>query len=243
MSPESSRTVWRHVRAAFTEQLGYKAAALFFALVLWLVVSAEEPTQAVVAVQFIADFDSMRVLTSRRPVIHARVEGRARELIKLAEQPLFVRRIIPADAPDSVAIDLAPDDINVPAGVAARVSDVQPRSVALSFDVSTSRRVPVRSQVEITGEGSDSARIEPDTVVIIGARRVVDRLDEVRTIATTLVLRDTLPHSVGLDTARLGAGVRVQPGFVTVRLLRMPLSLGRPQTSARRDSAAGPEFR
>ena len=35
-------TIRRQLRAAFTERLAYKGAALFFAIVLWLVVSAEE---------------------------------------------------------------------------------------------------------------------------------------------------------------------------------------------------------
>ena len=38
-------------RAALTERLGYKAAALFFALVLWFVVSAEEPSEELVPVR------------------------------------------------------------------------------------------------------------------------------------------------------------------------------------------------
>src|SRR4029450_1171018 len=91
----------RWLKAALTEGLGYKAAALFFAVVLWLVVSAEEPSEEVVPVRLEAPFDPARVLTSPRPELRALVAGRARDLIKLYENPPVVRRVVTDDAPDS----------------------------------------------------------------------------------------------------------------------------------------------
>ena len=84
----------RHLKAAFTERLGYKAAALFFAVVLWLVVSAEEPSEELVPVRLEASFDTTRVLTGPRPVVRALVAGRARDLIKLYDTPPVVRRAV-----------------------------------------------------------------------------------------------------------------------------------------------------
>ena len=76
-------TAKRWLKGAFTERLGYKGAALFFAVVLWVVVSAEEPSEELVPVQLEATYDSARILTGKRPVIRALVAGRARDLIKL----------------------------------------------------------------------------------------------------------------------------------------------------------------
>ena len=84
-----------------------------------------------------ASFDSARMLTSTRPVIRALVAGRARDLIKLYDTPPVVRRIVTDDAPDSVAVDLAPADVYIPPDVDAIVRDVQPRSLVLVFDVTT----------------------------------------------------------------------------------------------------------
>src|SRR5262245_53986606 len=95
----------RRLRAAFTERLGYKAAALFFAVVLWFVVSAEEPSEELVPVRLEVDFDSTRILATPRPAIRALVAGRARDLIKLYDTPPVVRRSFTDDAPDSVAIE------------------------------------------------------------------------------------------------------------------------------------------
>ena len=52
-----SASLERHIKAAFTQRLGYKAAALFFAVVLWFVVSAEEPSEELVPVRLEASHD------------------------------------------------------------------------------------------------------------------------------------------------------------------------------------------
>ena len=149
-------TIRRHLRAAFTERLGYKAAALFFAVVLWLVVSAEEPSEELVPVRLETAHDSARVLVGSRPAIRALVAGRARDLIKLYDTPPVVRRRIGDHDPDTVAVVLTPDDVFVPPDVEAIVRDVQPRSFVLVFDVTTSRLVPVKNEVRVvpdTGGG------------------------------------------------------------------------------------------
>ena len=120
----------RHLKAAFTERLGYKAAAVFFAVVLWLVVSAEEPSEELVPVRLEASFDTGRVLTSPRPIVRALVAGRARELLKLYENRPIVRRTVTDDAPDSVAIDLRPADVYIPPDIDAVVRDVKNLSYA-----------------------------------------------------------------------------------------------------------------
>ena len=124
----------RRLRAALTERLGYKGAALFFSIVLWFVVSAEEPSEELVPVRLEVEYDSIRVLATPRPVIRALVAGRARDLIKLYDTPPVIRRSITDDTPDSVAVELTPADVFIPPDVDAIVRDVQPRSFVLVFD-------------------------------------------------------------------------------------------------------------
>ena len=124
----------RRLRAALTERLGYKGAALFFAIVLWFVVSAEEPSEELVPVRLEVEYDSVRVLATPRPAIRALVAGRARDLIKLYDTPPVIRRSITDDTPDSVAVELTPADVFIPPDVDAVVRDVQPRSFVLVFD-------------------------------------------------------------------------------------------------------------
>ena len=216
----------RHLKAAFTERLGYKAAALFFAVVLWLVVSAEEPSEELVPVRLEASFDTTRALAGPKPVVRALVAGRARDLIKLYDVPPVVRRSVTDDAPDSVAIDLRPADVYIPPDIDAVVRDVQPRSLVLVFDVMTSRRVPVTSAVRVVVDsGAPQLKrltvLVPDSVTVIGPRRAVNSVTSVRTVEQTVTVRDSGAFVVPLDVKALASGVRVQPTEVKV-LVHMP---------------------
>jgi YbbR domain-containing protein len=241
-SPDGERSaatasLQRWLKAALTERLGYKAAALFFAVVLWLVVSAEEPSEEVVPVKLEASFDTARVLTSTRPELRALVAGRARDLIKLYEKPPVVRRVVTDDAPDSVAVDLRPADVYIPPDVDAVVRDIQPRTLVLVFDVTLTRRVPVANKVRvaIANRAGTTAtrltRVVPDSVTITGPRRVVNAVPFVATVDQTVTVRDTGDFMIPLDVKRLAAGVRVQPTEVRLLVQMPPVTRGSPDSA------------
>lgn len=223
-------SVERHIRAAFTERLGYKAAALFFAVVLWLVVSAEEPSEQLVPVRLEAAYDSGRVLTSTRPVIRALVAGRARDLIKLYDTPPVVRRIVTDDAPDSIAVDLRPSDVYIAPDVEAIVRDVQPRTLLLVFDVSATRRLPVASAVKVAVDSGPPAsrtrltRFVPDSVTVTGPRRAVAAMASVRTLPQTVTVRDSGAFLIPLDLKALANGVKVKPTEVRLVVEMAPVT-------------------
>ncbi|HEX2781655.1 MAG TPA: hypothetical protein VHM30_19275 [Gemmatimonadaceae bacterium] len=134
MSPTPRNAMGRSLRAAFTERLPLKIAALFFAIVLWLVVSAEEPTEEVVNVRFAPALDSGVVVAGELPAVRALVLGSGRELLKLySAQPVIVRRI-PGAVRGDVRLELGPADVDLPAGVNAVVRDVRPRFVTLHLE-------------------------------------------------------------------------------------------------------------
>jgi len=233
----ATASLQRWLKAALTERLGYKAAALFFAVVLWLVVSAEEPSEEVVPVKLEASFDTARVLTSTRPELRALVAGRARDLIKLYEKPPVVRRAVTDDAPDSVAVDLRPADVYIPPDVDAVVRDIQPRTLVLVFDVTSTRRVPVANKVRvaIADRGGMTAtrltRVVPDSVTITGPRRVVNTVRFVSTVDQTVTVHDTGDFVIPLDVKRLAAGVRVQPTEVRLVVQMPPVTRGSPDSA------------
>lgn len=234
--PAASASLQRRLRAALTERLGYKVAAVFFAVVLWLVVSAEEPSQELVPVRFETSFDTARILTGPTPVVRALVAGRARDLLKLYDSPPVVRRVITDDAPDSVALELRPEDVYLPPDVDAIVRDVQPRSVVLVFDVMASRRLPVVSGIRVvpdSGAGdkvTSMTQLDPESVVVSGPRRLVSQLASVSTTQQTVTVRDSARFLIPLDLTRLGGSVKVRPTEVNVSVTM----LGR--GGARRDS-------
>jgi hypothetical protein len=118
---------------ALTERLPYKAAALFFAVALWLVVASAETAERLVPVLIAPHLDSGVALIGPTPTVRALVVGRARDLLKLGDAPLVVRRVVRAEprAPDTVTIELRPGDVDLPARTSAVVRDVQPHSVTL----------------------------------------------------------------------------------------------------------------
>lgn len=222
----TSSTIRRRVTAAFTEQIGLKAAALFLAVVLWMVVNVKEPDIQLVAVRFTPVLDSSLVLRDRLPAVSALIAGSPKQLIKLASSLPTIRRQITAETPDTLVIDLRPEDVTLPDGVDAVVQEVSPRSLTLRFESTWTRRVPVRSAIDISTTngppGPLATNIDPANIEVTGPRHLVAQVQFVRTMKTTIPFPDSLPHLVDLDTTGLGPGVRLRPGQVKVLVTLVP---------------------
>lgn len=226
----------RRLTAAFTEHLPLKLVASFFAFVVWLVVSGERPTEMVVPVRVEIGVDTAVTLRGPTPEVRALVVGRGRDLMKLWDTPPRIAQRLGSDVPDSLAIMLEVNNVELPPGVAGVVRDVQPRSLRLRFDVQTKRLVPVRSALRVRADSgfrlTGPVQVDPTRVQLIGQRRTVRAIDTVLTAAAEIVVRDTIPITVALDTA--GLGVRVNPAFVRVRV---PVAAVDPPRSVQRAPA------
>ena len=213
----------RRVAAALTDRLALKASAVLLAIVLWFVVGAREPREEYAPVQFAPRLDSTLVLRDPTPPIRAHVLGRPSEILKLATEPLVIRRQIAGDAPDTLVLPLRPSDVEVPVGADVIVREVYPQSVTLHFEPRSWRRVPVLSSImaRVPPQLSQdiAVQLDPDSVTILGPRRAVADIEFVRTVPDSIVV-DTLSHLVDLDTAGLGATVR--PTQVKARFIRRP---------------------
>ena len=219
--PRSSGSLQRRVTAAFTQQLGLKGMAVLVAVVLWFVVNAKEPQIALVAVRFSPQLDSSLVLRDPVPNLQALVAGSPKELIKLTSNPPAIRRPIGADSPDTVVVDLRPDDVTLPDGVDAVVRDVEPRSITLRFESTASRRVPIVSALSVNATGvvgPIATRFDPESVQVSGPRQRVSQVRAVQTIKTVITFPDSLPHLVDVDTTGFGT-LRVKPAQVKVLIV------------------------
>jgi YbbR domain-containing protein len=224
-SGQSQHTVptWRRRLAeAFTQRLALKGTALLLAIVLWFIVTAKEPNQDLVDVQFAPQLDSSLVLKDPPPTSHALVVGTPQELLKLFAHPLVIKRQIAANSPDTVVVDLATSDVELPPGVDAIVRGVEPRSVTLRFESTSSRIIPVRSAVQVVADSLHpsppvAVRLEPDRVEVSGPRQRVLGMEYVVTVHVAIPANDSLPHLVDIDTTRLG--LRVRPSQVKVHLV------------------------
>jgi YbbR domain-containing protein len=220
--PRPVPTWRRRLTEAVTQRLALKGTALLLAVVLWFIVTAKEPNQDLVEVQFAPQLDSSLVLKDPPPMIHALVVGTPQELLKLFAHPLVIKRQIAANSPDTVVVDLSTSDVELPAGVDAIVRGVEPRSVTLRFESTSSRVVPVRSAVQVVADtlhpsGPVTVRLDPERVEVSGPRQRVLSLEYVVTARVAIPAADSLPHLVDIDTTRLG--VRVRPSQVKVHLI------------------------
>lgn len=220
-------TLRHRLAAAFTERLALKGAALLLAVVLWFVVNVKEPQLEqgpqveLVPVRFTPVLDSTLVLRDAPPPIEALVAGSPEELLKLGGGPLVIHRQISADSPDTLVLDLRPADVALPEGVNVVVRNVYPRSLTLRFESTWSRKVPVRSAIDIaTAPGSVAAHVslhfDPDSVQISGPRHRVAQIASVQTVRTSITIPDSLPHLVDIDTTLLGPEIRAKPAQVKV---------------------------
>lgn len=239
-APRKRSTIQRRAVAAATERLPLKGAAVFFAVVLWLVVSTEEPTEDTVAVDLrLVSTDTSVVIRRPLPPVRALVVGRGRELLKLYASPPVVRRVITAEMPEALSLRLTTEMVEIPTGIDARVRDVQPRAITVQVDVAESRMVPVRSALTVTADSglrlTGPPVFTPDSVRVSGSRPTVRTMADVPTARVTLQVRDSSTFVVALDTT--GLRVRVSPGQVRVRV---PVAAVAPDTAAAATATARP---
>ena len=118
----------------FTERLGYKLAALLFAVGLWIVASGEETAEQYVPVRFAPTLDRTVRLDGDAPQVRALVSGPTKQLLKLYRDPPVVRRSFGPATPAALTVELRVSDVDLPVGIdKVAVRDVEPRVLSLHF--------------------------------------------------------------------------------------------------------------
>jgi len=125
----SRKLAYQHqLKSLVTENLPVKFSALFFAVVLWVIVRSEEPSEAWIDVHLALTLDSSVTMASRPPTVQALVSGRGRELLKLYSASPQLRRSIGID--DTV-FAVHPSDVFTSNEADVKVLDVRPHLVRL----------------------------------------------------------------------------------------------------------------
>jgi hypothetical protein len=126
----------------FTDRIGLKVTALVLALMLWVIISAREPTEGMVTVRVVPVLDRSLVLADSPSVVRAQVYGRAIDIMKLYRARAELRVVVHATTSDSMVHEIVPSDVRLPerTGGEVRVLDVQPRSVTLHVAPNLVRR-------------------------------------------------------------------------------------------------------
>ena len=213
----------RRLLHVLTHNWKLKLLAALLAMLLWVVVSAEQETARWVEVPVQVQVRDPRwELLGRSSVSRADVlfVGPGREVVELAiDQPVLQLSVLEVE--DSVqSFLLEPQMVRVPGGLAVRARDVRPGEVRLQFRRLASRDVPVRPQVArgpAPGRAlAEPLQVRPATVRVRGPVGQIERLRDVPTVALDLSNEDsTFRRMVRLDRERLG-GLRLETGFAEV---------------------------
>ncbi len=209
------------IKAKLFNNWPIKVTALVVASILWAVTEAEEPTTQLIPVSLIVDPPAGRALTFDLPPVQALYAGPARELIQLFASPPRIRLEIPDTVTTTeYTFELGVDAIELDFVTAVQAQDIQPRAVTVQLDDMAEKTVPVVSLVQVTPETGyemlSAVSYSPNTVVVTGPRRMVERIDSLTTETVSFRgLVTNFSRSADIDTTDIGF-VRLSRYSVTV---------------------------
>lgn len=200
-----------------------KLLAFGLAVLLWVVVTADQPTTGwfSVPLDVVVTDPNYRLDAEQLPDdVEVRFVGPGREMFDLALRRPTLRLAV-NDIEDEVeARTLDPRMVQLPGQMSVNALDVRPTSLQLEFTRIDSREVPVIPAVSSAfGEEwaiVDTLTTDPETVRITGPAREVSRLEAIPTEAFALTLTDTIvDREIALDTT-LFSGIQLSSRTVRV---------------------------
>ncbi len=202
--------------------LGLKAMSVALAVLLWLVVAGEETVERGLRVplEFQEIPQGMEMRGEPLTLVDVRVRGSSGALSRMSTADVVAVLDLHTARPGSRLFQLTPEQVRVPFGV--QVLQVTPTTVAITFERTATRMVPVAPSVE----GSPAAgfvvgRItsDPAKVEVTGPASAVDRVTEATTETVSVAgARATVTDTVTVGftdpsirvTSPLPAAVRIQ---------------------------------
>jgi YbbR domain-containing protein len=220
-------TIWpfRHI--------GLKVLSVVLALCLWMIVSGEETVERGLRVPLeLQQVPAGLELTGEVPAtVDVRVRGASGALSRLSAGDVFAVLDLRSARSGRRLFPLTPDRVVVPFGV--EVVQVQPSALAMAFEPSASRQVPVMPAVDgrpAPGYVVGSLSADPKTVEVIGPESAVRRVTEALTEPVSVSgARDRVRQSVivGLIDPSLRLK-NARSAMVTVQIVPAPLERSLP---------------
>ncbi len=200
----------------FRHHLGLKVISIALAALLWLVVSGEQIVERALRIplEFMNLPAQLEIVGDTPAVVDVRVRGSSGALSRVAAGELVAVVDLRAARPGQRLFHLTGADVRTPFGI--EVVQVSPASVAMAFEPSATKVVPVVPGVEgdpAAGFVVGTVTAEPPTVEIVGATSALRRLTEAM----------TEPVSVADATSSVNESVTIGVSDPSVRL-RTPQS-------------------
>jgi YbbR domain-containing protein len=222
--------------------LGLKALSVGLAVLLWLFVSGDESVERGLRVplEFQQFPDGLELMGDAPSLVDVRVRGASSALSRLGPGDIVAQLDLRAARVGRRLYQLTPDQVRVPFGV--QVVQVTPTTVALAFEITTSKDVPVVPAVEgnpAPGYVVGKVIVEPSIVEVIGPQSAIARVTEALTEPVSVAgARATVTDGVTvgfqdpalrLKAPRLArVSVEVLPGPVERTVRERPVHLRNP---------------
>jgi YbbR domain-containing protein len=219
--------------------IGLKLLSLAIALVLWSLVAGQKEAERSLRVPLeLQNMPAALELIGEPPSsVDVRVKGPSAMLGMLRGTELVATVEVSAARPGRRMFHLLPDHVSTPVGV--RVLNIVPATIALTFEASTSKTVPVVPAIEgepAAGYVMGRVTASPAAVEVVGPESVVRQLTEATTEPVNVRgamgrVRDTVTIGVPESNVRLKVPrsatvvVEVKPAPVERTVRGVPLIL------------------
>jgi hypothetical protein len=169
--------------------LGLKFLSIALAVLLWMVVAGEETVERGLRIPLeLQQFPpGLELEGEPPPLVDARVRGSSGTLSRLSSGDVVAVIDLRGARVGRRLFPLTPDQVRSPFGV--EIVQVTPPTVALVFESSASKQVPVEPQLEgkpAPGFVVGKRTVDPATVEIIGPDSAVERATEALTEAVSV---------------------------------------------------------
>lgn len=196
-----------------------KLAAVFFAVMLYVAVAAQQPLTQRFALRVAVTVPPGRSLERPPSPVTVAISGKGAEIIKLRSFPRVIRKTIPDTFSASVwRIQLQPSDVQLPKGTDVQVA-ITPQEVEVVLDSVARKQVRIVPRVRVDAESGYVLRglsLTPSLAHVIGPEQSLVGLDSLFTLPTVISsVSGPFVRTVPLDTSALGV-VRVAPKEVRV---------------------------
>jgi YbbR domain-containing protein len=199
-----------------------KLASLALAVLLWVVVSAEQETTQWIPVRVepvLRDPDFVLTGGVHPATVRVRFSGSGRELWEVAiRRPTLV---LPVRSGTAGSYEVDPQMVEIPANLHVHAEDVRPGVVRLDLQRLAEKVVPVRAALARRSAAAyviaNDVHVTPSTVRLTGPGQALEQIDTVFTAPIDILPGDTagFVRRVGLDTAAFD-GISLSVGSVRV---------------------------
>src|SRR6266566_3996045 len=172
----------------FVRNWPIKLAAIFFAIMLYVAVAAQQPLTQSFAMHVAVAVPPGRSIRQQPANVTVVIIGKGTEVMKLRSISHVIHRVVPDTFSASVwHVHLQPADVEIPKGTDVQVADITPRDFDVVLDSVGTKDVKIAPRVKVEADSGYVLRgfsIVPNLAHLIGPEKSLARIDPVTTAAS-----------------------------------------------------------